>query len=77
MEQQLAAAARERQVAQLVEHHQIDPGELVGQATGSTAEAFALQAVDQVDDPRSCRGQAVEEPAAGVVADTIRSDSYG
>lgn len=56
MEQQLAAILGERQVAELVQHHQIDAGQLVGELAGLSGPGLGLQPVHQVDD--------VEEPGA-------------
>ena len=54
MEQQLAAALGERQIAELVQHHEIDAGELVGELAAVAGTRLGLQPVDQIDD--------VEEP---------------
>ena len=67
MEQQLTAAFGEGQVAEFVEHHQIDPRELVGEPSGFSVAGVGFEAVDQVDD--------VEEAGAGAFADTGARDA--
>ncbi len=49
VEQQLAAALGKRQVAKLVQHHEVEPGELLGQAPGLAGAGLGLEPVDQVD----------------------------
>ncbi len=66
MEQQLRTAAGERRVSELVEHHEIDPGKLIGQPASVAVEALSCQPIDQVDD--------VKEPTVGVGTDADRSD---
>ena len=55
MEQQLAARLGERQIAEFVEHHQINAGELLGQPAGDAGASLGLQTVDQVDDVEEAR----------------------
>src|SRR5271166_6974196 len=55
VEQQLAARLGERQIAEFVEHHQINAGELLGQPAGDTGASLGLQTVDQVDDVEEAR----------------------
>ena len=55
VEQQLAARLGERQIAEFVEHHQIDAGELLGQPAGDAGAGLGLQTVDQVDDIEEAR----------------------
>ena len=69
MEQQLTAAFGEGQVAEFVEHHQIDPRELVGEPSGFSVAGVGFEAVDQVDD--------VEEAGAGAVSDAGPRDGDG
>ena len=66
VEQELAAALRERQVAEFIEHHQVDTGELAGQGAGLAGTALCLEPVGQIDGG--------EEPAAGTVADAVGDD---
>lgn len=56
VEQELAAALRERQVAEFIEHHQVDTGELAGQGAGLAGTALRLEPVGEIDGG--------EEPAA-------------
>ena len=58
VEQQLAARLGERQIAEFVEHHQINAGELLGQPAGDTGAGLGLQTVDQVDDVEEARPRA-------------------
>ena len=53
--QQLAARLGERQIAEFVEHHQINAGELLGQPAGDAGASLGLQTVDQVDDVEEAR----------------------
>lgn len=45
VEQQLAAGAGEREVAELVEHDDLEPGELIGEFAGLAKAALLLEAV--------------------------------
>ena len=49
MEQSLAAGLGERQIAQLVEDHEVETGELGGQGPGLAVAGLVLQLVDQID----------------------------
>jgi hypothetical protein len=69
VEQKLAAGLGEGQVAQFVEDDEVQPGQVIGQATLAAAARLSLQAIDQVDD--------VEEPAAGAGADASPRDGDG
>jgi hypothetical protein len=60
MEQKLAAALGERQIAELVEDDEVEAGELAGERARLALAALLLEAVDQIDD--------VEEPAPGTGA---------
>src|SRR5208283_1595754 len=55
VEQQLAARLGERQIAEFVEHHQINAGQLLGQPAGDAGASLGLQTVDQVDDIEEAR----------------------
>src|ERR1700736_3634484 len=50
VEQQLAAGLSERQVAELVEDDEVDPGQMLGDATLPSVAGLDLQAADEVDD---------------------------
>src|SRR5262249_13409287 len=50
MKEQLAAGLGERQIAELVEHDEVEPGQVIGQATLPSSAGFALQPIDEVDD---------------------------
>lgn len=65
----MSAGLGERQITQLVEHDEVEPGQVVRHAPGTTGPRLRLQAVHQVDD--------VEEPAAGTVADACSRDGNG
>jgi len=60
MEQALTAGLGERQIAQLVEAHEIETGELAGQDPCLAAAGLVLQLVDQIDG--------VEAPARTTLA---------
>ena len=58
VEQQLAARQRERQIAQLVEDHQVEPGQMIGNAPRLSCAGFSFEPVHQVNgviisDPRA------------------------
>jgi len=46
----LAAGLGERQVAELVEHDEVEPGQVVGEPPLPPGAGLVLQAVDEVDD---------------------------
>ena len=66
VEQQLAAGLGEWEIAQFVEHDEVEPGEVVGDAALATGAGLGLELVDEVDD--------VEEAAAGAAADAGAGD---
>ncbi len=49
MEQQLATELGERQVAKLIENHEVEAGEPVGDAAGLAGSGFGLEPVNQFD----------------------------
>ncbi len=69
MEQELPARLREGQVAEFVEHHEIEPGEMVGDAALPAGARFGFEPVDEVDD--------VVEPAPCPVSDAGPGDGDG
>lgn len=69
VEQELAARLRERQVAELVEHHEVEPGEMVGDAALAAGTCLGFEPVDEVDD--------IVEPAPRPVSDAGSRDGDG
>ena len=69
MEEQLAAGLGEGQIAEFVEHDEVEAGEIIGDAPLAAGAGFALEPVDEVDD--------VEEAAAGAAADAGPGDGDG
>ncbi len=69
MEQQLPADLGERQVAELVEDHEVETGQEVGEASLTSSAALSLEAVDQVDG--------VEEAPARSGTDAASRDRDG
>ena len=65
MEQQLSAGLRERQVAELVEHNQINARQRIGEAPGTLGLGFGFELVDQIDD--------VEGPRLGALISVLTS----
>ena len=66
MEEELAAGLRERQIAELVENEEVEPGEPIGDTALPPSAGFGLQPIDQVD-----RGM---EAATGAGADAGAGD---
>src|SRR3984893_4394845 len=69
VEEQLAAGLGEWQVAQFVEHDEVEPCQVIGEPALPTGAGFALQPIDEVDDG--------VEAAARAAADAGPSDGYG
>ena len=69
MEQQLAAGLGEGQVAELVEHDEVQAAEVIGDASLAAGAGLGLELVDEVDD--------IEEAAAGTAADAGACDGDG
>jgi hypothetical protein len=69
VEQELPAALGEGQVAELVEHDEVEAGEMIGDAALPAGAGLGLELVDQVDD--------VEEAAAGAAPDAGPRDGDG
>ena len=67
VEQQLAAGLGERQIAQLVEHQQIDARDAVGDAALAAELDLGLQLVDEIDG--------IEEARLATGADNIAGDA--
>lgn len=68
MKQELGAHAGKRQIAKLVEHDDIRPTQLVGQASALAGKLLLLQEIGQVHE--------VEEPGARPVSDRLAGDGY-
>lgn len=66
---QLSAGLREGEIAEFVEHDEVEPAEQVGGASLAGAAGLGVELVDQVDD--------VEEPSAGAVSDAGPDDADG
>ncbi len=66
MKEELTAGLSEGQIAELVQDHQIDAGELIGEPPGAPFAEFGLQPVDEIDG--------AEEPDAASVIDRVRAD---
>jgi hypothetical protein len=50
MEQKLAAGLGEGQIAEFVEHDEIEAGEMIGDAALAAGAGLGLELVDEVDD---------------------------
>jgi hypothetical protein len=55
VEQQLPTDLGKGQVAELIDDDEVEPGEIIGEASLTTGPPFGLELVDQIDG--------VEEPA--------------
>ena len=69
MKQELSAGLGERQIAELVEDHEVHAGEPISHPAMALGAGFGLELVDQVDD--------VEEAATSAVADASPGDRDG
>src|SRR5437764_8863587 len=69
VEQQLATGLGEWQVAQFVEHDEVEPRQVIGEPALPTGAGFALQPIDEVDDG--------VEASSRSAADASSSDRYG
>jgi hypothetical protein len=66
VEEELAAGLGERQVAELVEHHELEAEQPVAEPAGPTSPDLGFELVDQIDG--------VEEAGPGAGADALRRD---
>ena len=66
VEQQLPAGLGERQIAELVEHDEVQTGEIIGNPSLAARPSLGLEPVDQIDGG--------EESAARACADTAARD---
>src|SRR5690606_33772353 len=64
-----AASLGEGKIAEFVEHDEVEPGEVVGDASLLACAVLGFEPVDQIDD--------VEEAAAGATADECAGDRDG
>src|SRR6185312_12606069 len=69
MEEQLPAGLGERQITEFIEHHEVEPGEVIGGASLLSIAVLCLEPIDQIDD--------VEEAAARSVADESTGNGDG
>ena len=69
VEEQLATGLGEGKVAEFVEHDEVEPCEVIGDASLLSGTVFGLEPVDEIDD--------VEEAAAGSVANERAGDCDG
>jgi len=66
---QPAAGLGEGQIAEFVEYHKVEAGEVIGKPALPSVPGFGLQLIDEIDH--------VIEPAAGAAADTASADGDG
>src|SRR6266566_7155773 len=69
MEQKLAAGLRERQVAELIEDDEVQPGQMLGDTTLPSVTGFGLEPIDEVDH--------VVKPTSGTGSDAASGDGDG
>jgi len=50
VKQELATRLRERQVAEFVEHHEVEPSETIGDVALTAGPCLGFEPVDEVDD---------------------------
>src|SRR6185437_15018909 len=65
VEEELAAGLGEGQIAELVEHDEVEPGQVIGQPPLAAGTGLALQAVDEVDDGVEAPSGAATDAGAG------------
>ena len=61
MEEQLPAGLGEGQIAQFIEHDEVEPGQVIGNAPLAAGTGLGLQPVDQVDDIEEAAARTEEE----------------
>ena len=69
VEQELAARLSERQIAELVEDHEVHPGQLISNPALPPIAGLGLETIDEIHH--------VVEPAAGAGADAASGDGDG
>jgi hypothetical protein len=50
VEEQLPAGLCEREIAEFIEHDEVEPGEAIGDTALLAAEVLGLEPVDEIDD---------------------------
>src|SRR5258708_1004826 len=69
MKEQLSAGLSEGEIAEFVEHDEVEAGQVIGEPPLPAGAGFALQSVDEVDDG--------VEAASGAAADAGPRNGYG
>ena len=75
MEEQLAAGLGERQIAELVQNDEVEPGEMIGDATLAAGTGVALPLVDETDDVEEAAALRIGATLTGVSANSKSSIS--
>ena len=65
VEEQLSAGLGEREMAELVQHHEVEPGEVVGEAALAAGARLGLELVDEVDHVKEAVSRAAADAGAG------------
>jgi len=65
MEEQLAAGLGEGQIAEFVEHHEVEAAQVVGDAALPAGPSLGVEPVEQVDDVEEARAGAAADAGAG------------
>ena len=65
VEEQLSAGLGERQIAEFVEHDEVEPGKIIGDAALLAVAVLGLEPVDEVDDVEEAAARSVADEGAG------------
>jgi hypothetical protein len=65
MEEQLAAGLGEREIAEFVEHDEVEPGQVIGEAALPAGTGFTFQPINEVDDGVKAAPRAATDARAG------------
>ena len=65
VEEELAAGLGEGKVAKFVEHDEVEPGEVIGDASLLSGAMFGLEPVDQINDIEEAATRAAADEGAG------------
>ena len=65
VEEQLAAGLGKGQIAELVEHCEVEPGQVVGAAPLLSGAMLGLEAIDQIDDIEEAATRSIADEGAG------------